>query len=150
MIKEIRKWLLTCECFNELKNLGVDFLSSDSNSASIEKAPGKKKIEERINGDTLEEQNIILRAWFPYSEDLKQNIENSEFYENLSDWIDSQIKINNFPNLGKNKICTNIEVVSNDYLMSLSDNLRKACYQMQLKIEYLKKCEDEFSGFYNY
>lgn len=148
MIKSIREWLLKCNYFNELKELGVDFLSSDSDFSSIEKSPGKKVIEERTNGDSVEQINIILRSWFKYSGDLKQNIENSEFYEKLSDWIDVQKENNNLPKLGTNKKCTDVEVSGSDYLVSISDNLRKACYQMQLKIEYIKENKDEFSEFY--
>ncbi len=147
MINSIRTWLMKCDSFDDLKSIGVDFLSSDANTASIEKAPGQKTIETRVNGDKIKQINIILRAWFPYSEELKQNIENSNFFEDVSDWIEEQVEDNSLPVFKKNKVCTNVEVTTSDYLISLADNMRKACYQMQLRVEYLKKNTDKFSNF---
>ena len=148
MIEAIRTWLGDCSCFDEIKSFGVDFLSSDANTASIEKAPGAKTIEKKVNGDTIKEINIILRAWFPYSEELRQNIENSNFYEDLSDWIEEQVNEDNLPVFTANKVCTKVEVTTSDYLVSIADNGRKACYQMQLKVEYRKLCTDVFAQFY--
>ena len=148
MINAIRNWLKDCNYFDDIKELGVDFLSSDANVASIEKAPGQKTIERKVNGDSIKQINIILRAWFPYSDDIKQNIENSEFYENVSDWIEEQVETDNLPVFKSNKVCTNVEITTSDYLVSVSDNMRKACYQMQLRVEYRKLCTDEFAKFY--
>ena len=131
MINAIRTWLKKCDCFDSLKDFGVDFLSSDANVASIEKSPGQKTIERKVNGDSIKQINIILRAWFPYSDEIKQNIEN-----------------NDLPVFKKNKVCTNVEVTTSDYLISVSDNMRKACYQMQFRVEYRKVCTNDFSKFY--
>lgn len=148
MIEAVRTWLKNCTCFDEIKEFGVDFLSSDANTASIEKAPGMKTIERKVNGDTIKEMNVILRAWFPYSDEIRQNIENSNFYEELSDWIEEQVNDNDLPVFNANKVCTNVEVTTSDYLMAISDNMRKGCYQMQLKVEYRKLSTDEFAKFY--
>ena len=148
MISAIKTWLEKCDCFDDLKELGVDFLSSDANVASIEKSPGQKTIERKVNGDSIKQINIILRAWFPYSDEIKQNIENSEFYENVSDWIEEQVETNDLPVFKNNKVCTNVEVTTSDYLISVSDNMRKACYQMQFRVEYRKVCTNDFSKFY--
>ena len=147
MISAIKTWLEGCTCFDDIKPLGVDFLSSDANKASIEKSPGQKTIERKVNGDSIKQMNIILRAWFPYSDEVRQNIENSNFFENVSDWIEEQVEEDNLPVFSNNKECTNVEVTTSDYLVSVSENFRKACYQIQLRVEYRKKCIDVFAKF---
>ena len=148
MINSLRDWLSNCEYFNSIKKLGVDFLSQNANTASIDKTPSAKTLETYVNGDSKCQLTFVLRAWFPYSDEARQNIENSEFLENLSDWVDEQTANENLPILSPNKTCLSIEVTTTDYLINVADNGLKGCYQLQLKMIYRKHKNDVFSQFY--
>lgn len=138
MIEALRTWLRSCPCINDLKELGVDFLSSDANTASIDKTPSSLTLNRFVDGSSRRQQTFTLRAWFPYSDETRQNIENSEFLENVCDWIDTQVEEDDMPDLGPKKECESVEISTSDYLINVSQNGRKACYQVQLKMTYIK------------
>ncbi len=148
MIEAIRTWLRECPCINDLKDVGVDFLSSDVETASIDKTPSSLVLNRFMDGSSRRQQTFTLRAWFPYSDENRQNIENSAFLENVCDWIDEQVEDDNMPNLGANKECESVEINTSDYLINVSPNGRKACYQVQLRMTYIKKATDIFAQFY--
>lgn len=142
MTKGLLEYLKQCSYFSALKDLGVDFLSNDVNCASIEKAPIKPLIEEYIDGTSKRQVAYLLRARFDYSDEIKNNIEQSEFYEKVAEWIEENNENDIFPNFGDKKIVLNVEVVSSDYLASVADNFQSACYQLQIKITYLKEANN--------
>lgn len=145
----LRNLLLTCSYFKDLKAIGVDLLSKDNNVASIEKTPLKSLIEEKVNGDKLKQKGFIIRANFPHSNELENNIKNSDFYDNFEDWIDNLNETRDFPFYTNNKEVYEIEITTCGYLVSINPNLRQACYQIQLIVKYEEKdSNNPFKDFF--
>ena len=150
MIGAIRNYLKQCPSFEILKEMGIDFLSNDANIASIDKTPiNPLKKEKNVYGTKLKQASFALRVKLPHSDELKQQIENSDFLEDFEDWLEEQNDINNFPMFKENKKVTNIYVSSSNYLLTLEPTMRKAVYQVQIIIEYEKKDKNNpFADFF--
>lgn len=72
-----------------------------------------------------------------YGEDVFVNLENINFYENFSKWIEEQNILNNFPLVDEGYEVLKIEILTNGYAFQTSED--KAQYQIQMKLIYLEK-----------
>ena len=150
MIGSIRDYLKQCPYFNDLKSMGIDFLSNDVNIASIDRTPIQPLKNNRVTGNKIKKAIFTLKVKLNHSDELKQQIENSDFLENFEDWLEEQDDIANFPILKQNKKVTSIYVSSSNYLLAIDPSLRKAIYQVQIIVEYEKiDPNDPFADFYN-
>ncbi len=149
MIGKIRTYLKECPCFNDLKEIGIDFLSDDANIASIDRTPIQPLKKEKISGTKLKQASFTLRTKLNHSDELKQQIENSDFLEDFEDWLEDQNDLKNFPKFKDNKKVTKIYVSSSNYLFAIEPTLRKAIYQVQIIVEYEKKDKNNpFADFF--
>lgn len=149
MIGAIRDFLKTCPCFKELKEIGVDFLSNDANIASIDRTPIQPTKNTRISGNRIKQLSFTLRAKFNHTDEIKQQIENSNFLEDFEDWLEEQNDEENYPKFKKNKKVTDMYISSSNYLLAIDPTLRKAVYQVQIIIEYEKIDENNpFKDFF--
>lgn len=139
MIGAIRTYLKECTCFDDLKEMGIDFLSNDANVASIDRTPIQPLKNEKISGTKLKQASFTLKVKLNHSDELKQQIENSDFLEDFEDWLEEQNDLKNFPEFKENKKVTKIYVSSSNYLLAIDPSLRKAIYQVQIIVEYEKK-----------
>lgn len=139
MIGAIRTYLKSCSCFDNLKEMGIDFLSNDANVASIDRTPIQPLKGEKISGTKFKQASFTLRVKLNHSDELKQQIENSDFLEDFEDWLEEQNDIKNFPTFKDNKKVTKIYVSSSNYLLAIDSTLRKAVYQVQIIVEYEEK-----------
>lgn len=150
MIGKLREYLKKCPCFEDMKEIGVDFLSDDVNIASIEKTPIKPILNEKIYDIKKKQASFTLRVKLVHSNELKTQIENSDFLEDLEDWLEEQNDNKDFPELKKGKTVTKIYVSSSGYLYGFEPSLRLAVYQIQIVMEYEKRnCTDPFADFLN-
>lgn len=149
MIGKIRKYLANCPSFDTLKAIGVDFLSKDARVASIDRTPISPTKEKSVLGTNVKQASFTLRVRLQHSDELKNQIDNSDFLEDFEDWIEEQNDIGNYPTLKKGKKVTNMYISSSNYLVSIDPNSRGAVYQVQIIIEYEKKNEkDPFADFF--
>jgi len=139
MIGAIRTYLTECPFFDNLKLIGVDFLSNDANVASIDRTPIKPLKSTQVTGTKVKQGSFTLRVKLNHSEELKNQIENSDFLEDFEDWLEEQSALCNFPKFKDNKKVTDIYVSSSNYLIAVEPTLRKAIYQVQIIVEYEKK-----------
>ena len=72
-----------------------------------------------------------------YSQERLQNIENSVFYENFSDWVEEQSQAGNLPELPEGMEAQELKVLSSGYLFDGS--MSNARYQIQLQLKYYKE-----------
>lgn len=149
MIGAIRTYLKPCPCFDGLKEMGIDFLSNDANVASIDRTPIQPLKNEKISGTKLKQVSFTLKVKLNHSDELKQQIENSDFLEDFEDWLEEQNDLKNFPKFKENKKVTKIYVSSSNYLLTIDPTLRKAIYQVQIIVEYEKKDKNNpFADFF--
>ena len=69
--------------------------------------------------------------------DRLQNIENSQFYENLADWIEENSLSGNLPEMPEGMNAEEIEVLSPGYIYDGA--MENARYQIALRLLYYKE-----------
>ena len=82
---------------------------------------------------------FVFASRFYYSDETRNNIENSGFYEDFSDWLDEQTKTGNLPAMREGLIPSKIEAMSSGYLFDVSGDLSNARYQIQCRLIYDKE-----------
>ena len=69
-----------------------------------------------------------------WNEDIKNNIDNSKFFEDFRNWIEINNKSKIFPEISG---VYKIEALTNGYI--LATNANEAIYRIQCKLEYFKE-----------
>lgn len=136
IIEGLERYFLQC---NMLKDgcLRVDFMGEKPVEYSIEVLPCDPIIRRYVDGSSIRQYLFAFGSREYYSQERLQNIENSAFYERLSDWVEKQNQFGNFPELPDGKEAQGIFLVSSGYLFGESKT--SARYQIQLRLEYFKE-----------
>ncbi len=71
-----------------------------------------------------------------YSDEARNNIDNSGFNENFAEWLEEETEKGNLPVLGAGKTAIKIEAMSSGYLFDISGDLSNARYQIQCRLIY--------------
>ncbi|CUN37010.1 chloramphenicol resistance protein [Clostridium disporicum] len=138
IIKSLRDYISQCPYLYEFnKGINIDYLDNNSTTYSIEEVPCEPIIKRYINGDTKRQYDFIFASRESYGADVFQNIENSGFYEDFSNWIEEQSVKGNLPSLEGNRESLEIKVSTTGYAFQTDDN--SARYQIQLKLIYFQK-----------
>lgn len=138
-IAALRAWLKTCPLIaDEQEATGAAFriagLEEESTAFSIEDSPGDPIITEYISGWEMA-KNYLFLSRGEYSEMDSVNIQNSGFFEQLTEWVMRQDARHNLPDLsacGGNKNPTGIAVTNSGYIVTNSAGSCKMQLQMRL------------------
>lgn len=76
---------------------------------------------------------------FAYSKELAMNIKNSNFFQELEEWIINNNENDILPDLGDEYQALSLRVTSNGYLMGISPDGRTGQYQINLELTYEKE-----------
>lgn len=138
IIKALMEYISTCPYLYEFnKGINVDYLDNNSTTYSIEEVPCNPIIKKYLDGSSKRQYDFIFASRESYGADVFQNIENSGFYEDFSNWIEEESLKGNLPILGVNKEAVELKVSTTGYAFQTDDN--SARYQIQLKLIYLQK-----------
>jgi len=131
-IKAIREYIATCPYLNDGK-IGVDYLENEI-AYSIEPTPVSPQDVDFIDDSGIKQLAFIFASRESYGQETIQNILNTEFYEDFSDWIEE----NNFNGiLPKIDGIETIECLSTGY--AYQTGIDTARYQIQMRITYYKE-----------
>lgn len=141
IIKSVRTFLKNCPLLqvdsNDRVRLGVDYLSDDTTTYSLEEVPVNPIVKRFINGSSIRQATFIFCSREPYGPELQQQLENSGFYEDFSEWLEECNDKGILPKLYDGKESKSIEAVTSGYAYNTdSDN---AVYQIQLNFKYYKE-----------
>lgn len=136
IIKSLEEYFLKCDMLKD-GCLRVDFLGEKPIEYSIEVLTCDPILKKYTNGDSVRQYLFAFGSKEFYSQERKQNIENSAFYERFSDWVEIQNELGNLPDLPEGMEAEGLEVVSSGYLFGESN--KSARYQIQLRLKYYKK-----------
>ena len=139
IIESVKNFILTCPCLVELSAVNVDFLPESPDTYSIEEVPTNAVIQTYLDGSQERQFVFVFASRFYYSDEVRQNIENSGFYEDFSDWLDEQTKKGDLPIMREGLTPTKIEAMSSGYLFDISGDLSNARYQIQCRLIYDKE-----------
>lgn len=140
IIESVRNFIKKCPHLVEYSGavrVNVDYLSNNPTTYSIEEVPVNPIVKKYVNGDTIRQFVFVFCSRESYGEDIRNNIENCGFYEDLSDWLEECTYKYNLPILDEGMESRKIETLTSGYVYDTDvDNAR---YQIQLKLEYYKK-----------
>lgn len=136
VIEAIKEYINNCPALKEY-NVNVNYLEDDFDSFSIEETPCNPVLKRYIDGSSERQCQFVFSSKEPYSADVICNIDNSNFYEEFSNWIETNNKDGIFPSLEEGLEPTQIKVISSPYVITADED--KAIYQVQMNLIYLKK-----------
>ena len=139
IIESVKNFILTCPCLVELAAINVDFLPESPDTYSIEEVPVSSVLQTYLDGSQERQFVFVFASRFYYSDETRNNIENSGFYEDFSDWLDEQTKAGNFPVMRDGLTPSKIEAISSGYLFDVAGDLSNARYQIQCRLIYDKE-----------
>lgn len=127
----IQEWLL-----NNGERLNVEFLGEEPIQYVIEEVPCNIIMEKNIDGSSSRQYKFNFASREYFSQEARQNINNSRFYENFARLLEECSNKGDLPKLEGGRQATKIEALSSGYVFSTTPNLDKAKYQIQCVLEY--------------
>ena len=103
---------------------------------SLEETPSTTVVNTDIDGTEHRQFNFVFAARFPYSDELKNNIDNCGFYERFENWLSDCSEAGMLPNLEDGLTATDIRATSHGYLYDMASDFRTARYQIQCRLLY--------------
>lgn len=132
IIKAIRKYISSCPYLHDGK-IGVDYLENEI-AYSIEPTPISPTDTSFIDDSGIKQFAFILASRESYGQETIQNILNTEFYEDFSNWIEEQNFNGELPEI---EGIESIKCMSTGY--AYQTGIDTARYQIQLRITYYKE-----------
>lgn len=139
VIECLRAWFRTYPGLK--KRLDVDFLSEDVETYSIDTIPCEEVLKRYRDGSTQKQFQFAISSRREYEQNIKQNVSNLKFFEDLTAWIEKKVKARDLPAMDGNRTAQKLIVTSTAYPFIVSED-GKARYQMQLRFEYFSRRSD--------
>ena len=136
IIQGLTDYFLSCPL---LKNgvFYVDGIGDEAIGYMIETGVTSPVVQWYVDGSSVRQYQFNFGSREYYSLDRLQNIQNSSFYEKLSDWIEKQSKAGNLPDMPEGCTPEKITVQSPGYMFDAS--MKNARYEIQLMLQYFKE-----------
>lgn len=135
--EQLRLWFRDCPYISKNNRFGVDYVAESPTEYAIYAVPSTLKYHENILGEEIPDddqaQNYIFASKEPYGADIKQNIENLGFYQNVTSWIIEQNNARNFPEWDGGHVRSILPTLT-AYPAQVGSSAAK--YQIQLKVNY--------------
>ena len=127
-----------CPCLSDYyEGIGVDYLSEDVTSYSVEAIPTEPIVKTYLDGSTVRKQDFLFSSRETYGDDVRQNLENLGFYEKFAAWLEECNEKEIFPDLGEGKEVRKIEALTTGYPYIV--DVHEAKYQIQCSIKYFQE-----------
>lgn len=136
IIESVQRFLLTCPQLSEGK-LNVDFLPPEAAAYSVDVVPVNPVIKRYMDGATQRQFLFVLASRTYYGDMIRQQLNNLGFFEKFSDWLETQNRAKNYPDLGDNRTVRKLEVTTSGYVFAPETNTAR--YQIQCRLEYFQK-----------
>ena len=134
IIDKVREYMATCPYLKEYAELNIEYLIDKVNTYSINENAGYDPVLNQFLSGSERQFMFSFDSKLIWNEDIKNNIDNSKFFEDFRNWIETNNKSKIFPEVpGIYKI----EALTNGYI--LATNANEAIYRIQCKLEYFKE-----------
>ncbi len=138
IIDAVRNFITQCPHLDEFhRGINVNFLDQKRTSYTIEEVPANTIVKRYVNGDTIRQALFIFASRESYGSEILQQLENSRFYEQLSEWFEEQTHFKSLPKLEDYQQALKIEATTCGYAYDTEAD--RARYQIQFRLEYLQK-----------
>lgn len=136
VMENVRAWLKQYPTLNG--RLDVDFLDNEAETYSIDTIPCEEIIKRYRDGSAVKQFQFAVSSRRYYEQNIKQNLSNLEFFEDLTAWVEAQAHNRNLPDMDEGRAAQRIIVTSTAYPFVVSED-GKARYQIQMRFEYFTK-----------
>lgn len=140
LIGAVREFILSCPFIKEFEDafpvIGVENLAEEVDSYMIEALPVNPVIKQYLDGSSIRQFAFVLASRELNGEN-EVNIENNQFYEKFSEWLDKCTRTNVFPELGEHREAMKINATTCGYVFNADET--KATYQIQCNMKYYQK-----------
>lgn len=134
IIDKVREYIATCPYLKEYAELNIEYLIDKVNTYSINENAGYDPILNQFLSGSERQFMFSFDSKLIWNEDIKNNIDNSKFFEDFRNWIETNNKNKIFPEVSG---VYKIEALTNGYI--LATNANEAIYRIQCKLEYFKE-----------
>jgi len=134
IINSIRDFMRQCPLLANNRRINVDYLPNSPVEYSIDAMPSNTVVKRYTGGGAMKQFIFVFASKEYYGSDVLTNIENSGFYEDLSNWIETKSKRQELPQLSKGRESISMEVLDSGYLFQADEDMAR--YQMQLRLTY--------------
>ena len=142
MIDSIRNYIATCPYLKEFVEINVDYLKDKVVAYSVNPSVGfNPVVSEDIIGNQTRQFLFTFDSKFYWNSEVQNNVDNSKFYEDFSNWLDNNNKKGIFPTLGVGETPIKIEALTNGYIFATNSD--EALYRIQCKLTYYKEVLNE-------
>lgn len=137
IIESVKKYFESCPYFSG-KAININYLSPERDSFSIDNVPKNPVVKRYSDGESLMQFCFLIAGRTVYDSDAYENLQISQFFEDLESWIEEQNVLKNFPDLSDMGLTpTSIEVTKSG---TVYDTARtSARFQTELRLLYRKK-----------
>ena len=99
LINSIRDYILTCPFLSDWR-VNVDYLGTGM-EYSIDPLPCDPILQRYTDGGTKKQFQFAFTSREEYDQDARINIENSGFYQDFEEWLETQDMAGTLPELGR-------------------------------------------------
>lgn len=136
LIQAVRDYFVNCPLLEQNRILGIDRLGTDPMEYSIDILPCEPVIKKYVDGSEVRQLEFTFGSREAYGRDVIQNLMNSAFYEQFSDWVWQNDRDEIYPDFGAHRKVRSMEVISSAYALEVTEKTSR--YQIQLRITYLQ------------
>lgn len=138
VIECLRNWFRDYEGLSG--RFSVDFLDKEAGTHSIDTIPCEEVLKRYLDGSTQKQFQFAVSSRRFYEQDIAQNLENLQFFEDLTSWVEHKARAHELPVMDNGRTAQRIVVTSNAYPFIISED-GSARYQLQMRLEYFQKKE---------
>lgn len=136
MIDKIREYIAKCPHLKEFTAINVNYLVDKVNAYSVNENAGYNPLISKDITGTKELQFLFsFDAKFHWNEEVKNNVDNSIFFENFKDWLEINDENGIYPNIEDIEPIS-ISAITNGFIFAT--NADEAIYRISCKFTYLK------------
>lgn len=134
MIDKVREYIAKCPYLKEYAELNIEYLTDKVVTYSINENAGYNPIIEDYLVDKDMQFLFTFDSKLIWNEDIQNNIDNSKFFEDFKNWLETNNRNKIFPDISG---IYEIGATTNGYIFATNAN--EAIYRIQCYLKYYKE-----------
>ena len=137
IMNSVVEFFKDCPILNEDGTFSVDTIPDQALSYAFSYVPSTRVIKKYLDRSTVRQFNFTLSSNEIFDQETAVNLQNSAFYDGLSDWVEEQEKAKNLPILPEGMTAQHLYVTLPGHLEST--NGKTARYSIQMQLVYYRR-----------
>lgn len=130
-IKKIRDYFNVCPLLDEDARINVDYWGNEPIEYTIYSEPSQTIVKQYVDGGSIRQYQFTFIIYANYSADLGQQLDNTGFLEDFSDWIEENNKKGILPAI---EGAYTLEALGNGFPVAAEDKTIQ--FQIPLRVLY--------------